>query len=115
MLHCGIQVMYDLHILLFDPQIYDIFLYFHRCRCIAMSGRMLVYLVGQILVCLMFKQSNMVEPPSFDHLCSFKAPFLMLKTLAFVSSKTWEPASEAARDSHPLEGAEWHDDFPPES
>ena len=39
----------------------------------------------------------------------------MLKTLAFVSSKTWEPASEAARDSHPLEGAEWHDDIPPES
>ena len=53
--------------------------------------------------------------PIVDHLCSFKAPFLMLKTLAFVSSKTWEPASEAARDSQPLEGAEWHDDIPPES
>ena len=32
--------------------------------------------------------------PIVDHLCSFKAPFLMLKTLAFVSSKLGSPQAK---------------------
>ena len=65
-----------------------------RCRCIAMSGRMLVHLVGQILVCLMFKQSNMVEPPSLIICAALKHHFWCLKRLHSFHPKLGSPQAK---------------------
>lgn len=73
-----------------------------RCQCIAMSSRMLVPSGGSNpRVFDVQTVKRMVEPPIVDLLCSFKAPSLMLKTLAFVSSILGARKLRSfARDSH---------------